>query len=244
MATTRLGYTALAAETGNTTVPAGTNRVAVVFGGLESNAGARPTAASCTLGGKAMTSLNSGTPSVDGADRRSVYAFILLEADFPADGTQTVTVTYTGGTANQGWETTVHYLGGANQSVTPLGVATACAIAAAYLTVTLGPFTISSDAMAVANVIAETSGRTWSESANWTEESEGNGAGSDTSYAAAYRIYTTGTSDTLVFTVSSAAHQAGFAVCIGGVASGGGVIPVGWNSGMSGGMKALSGGMS
>jgi hypothetical protein len=82
------------AQTDTITVPSGTNRKCIVFAGGEENE-PNPTVDSITLGGNSLTKI--GEVSAGSASfHNAIAAFYLNEANFPATGSQTLSISFSG----------------------------------------------------------------------------------------------------------------------------------------------------
>lgn len=97
-------YTALTG--GSYTVPAGTNRKAILSVGFSCNNGATPSSVTATLGGVSFTAVTGSPVTTDGlggGNAQNNYSFFMDDASLPATGSQSLVVTITGGTGVEGY---------------------------------------------------------------------------------------------------------------------------------------------
>jgi hypothetical protein len=227
----------------NYTVPAESNRIGILsFTGRIAGT-TMPTSVTATIGGVAMTEVPSSYNSIVATNGNISYWFYILDASMPAEGAQSVAVTVTGGGAITGRVQCMSIHSGAKQAA-PTAVLSDTPTSGTVLNIpAAGTFAVT-EGMLVIGARTVSATVTSTGSAGWTEKWDVNGDGGSAAYSAGYsRIYAAAGTDALVISAASINRSCGGAVLIDVPAAAGTVVPVGWNLGMSGGMKVLSGGM-
>ncbi len=182
--------------TENVTIPAGANRIATLFTEIEWTS--LPTFTTPTVGGVAMT-LAGHAHSTNGAGREvTTSLWYLLEADMPANGTQSRVWGTTGGAGVQG-RAAVFAVHTDREQEAPT---VAKYEGAATASMPMGPLDHIADTYGIsacgraANVLSAMS-------AGWDERFDGPGSSSDTSLSGGDRIFATTDDETVTFTHTS-----------------------------------------
>lgn len=89
-------------QTDTINVPSGTNRKCIIFAGGEENE-PNPSVDSMTLGGNSLTKIGEITDG-SASFHNYISAFYLNEADFPATGNQTLSISFSGLDADNDWD--------------------------------------------------------------------------------------------------------------------------------------------
>lgn len=208
--------------TGDISVPSGSDRAFTLFYSAEYSTA--PTTVTATLGGNSLTAATGSPATVQpGGTGNAVWAFYLLEANFPANGTQALVVSVTGGADLQGTLVGWTFLGGASQSAPSYSELNE----SGGTDMSIGSFSVTSGGAAVAALTEGGSGATYTESANWVEVWDTDAAGGDAYGAGAYRLYVADGSDTVVFTrgSGSAGRACGSAMIFAAAGGGGPTSP-------------------
>lgn len=191
----------------NVTIPSGTDRAATLLVGLEFDT-TPPTSVTATVGGVSMTSAGTAQPSTvaSGGYDCIVYAFYLLDAAFPATGTQAVAVTITGGTSVQGHRRAFNVSDALTQSAPQHA---SVGNASASTTLAMGPLNTENGSLGMAAVQNTVSGTTFTVGGAWTERWDAADAAGDASQAGADVAHSASGTDTVTFTASASARLAG-----------------------------------
>ncbi len=188
----------------NVTISSGTNRIGVLFVDLEYTTA--PTSVTATVGGVSMTSAGTAQGSTTGLGTEGIcYAFYILDANFPATGTQSVNIAITGGTGIYVYQAWAQH--DERNQVAPKFATKGNS--AAQTTLTIGGLSYMNDSYGLASGCNTTPSQTHTVGGSWTERWDApNLAGDMRGYGADIVYSGTGT-DSVVFTSNLAGRLGG-----------------------------------
>jgi hypothetical protein len=218
MATWDSGNGAAASSGTAVTVPSGTNRLGLFALSFEYDSA--PTSVTATLGGEALTALDSGVSTAGGGTEQVVYAFYADEALLTTIGTGSKTLSFsvTGGSGHQGFSSLWEFIVDAAQSA-PASADAGSSSNTDTPTVTINPAAAS--AVAVAFVGHNAAAATATAGSGYTIDYDAGSSGGDARGVMQHDDNPATGSQACSMTLSSSTRWAIVAVVVEAAASGG-----------------------